>query len=136
MLKIWNTLPVAARWILLFPIVFIATLLLGITSRMLLLAGGLPLQILDLIYPPLMGMLALFSFFHLAPKGKLILLKVLISLRSLFIPLFIAFAIFRHLGADIEMSWEEYWTPFIGEILTLACSIWLYKHLKQEYTEP
>jgi hypothetical protein len=33
-------------------------------------------------------------------------------------------------GADIEISWNEWWSPFIGEILTLVASIWLYKYVK------
>ena len=71
--------------------------------------------------------------YHLAPATKLKLLIALISLRALLIPLFV-FGFYMHFqGADIDISWNEWWSPFIGEILTLVASIWLYKYVKEEF---
>jgi len=61
-------------------------------------------------------------------------LILFISLRTLFIPMFLVGFYLSMKGVDMEMSWNEWWAPFIGEILTLITSIWLYKYLKEEYS--
>ena len=71
--------------------------------------------------------------YHLAPAIKLKLLIAFISLRALLIPLFVLGFYMHFQGAGIDISWNEWWSPFIGEILTLVVSIWLYKYIKEGF---
>lgn len=130
-LELWNKIPVVLRWLLLFPIYLLITCVIGLVVRITVLAGGLPLPVFNLVFPPLMAVISLFIMYHLAPAIKLKLLIAFISLRALLIPLFV-FGFYMHFqGADIDISWNEWWSPFIGEILTLVASIWLYKYVKE-----
>ncbi|MCK5014566.1 MAG: hypothetical protein KAS66_12165 [Candidatus Omnitrophica bacterium] len=132
-LELWNKIPAFLRWLLLFPIYLLITCVIGLVVRITVLTGGLPLPVFNLVFPPLMAVISLFLMYHLAPATKLKLLIALISLRALLIPLFV-FGFYMHFqGADIDISWNEWWSPFIGEILTLVASIWLYKYVKEEF---
>ena len=132
-LRFWEKIPIFFRWLLLFPIVLIISVTIGIIIRITVLAGGFPLPIFNLVFPPIMAVIDLFIVYHLAPSIKFKLLIVLISLRSLLIPLFIFGFYMHYQGADMEISWNEWWAPFIGEILALIASLWLYKYLKEEF---
>lgn len=132
-MEYWEKLPVVIRWILLFPIYLILTIVIGIVIRISVLAGGLPVPVFNLLFPPIMAVVSLFVMYHLAPSIKFKIIVCLISLRSLFIPIFLIGFYAAMKGAEIDMSWNEWWAPFIGEILTLIASIWFYKYLKNEY---
>ncbi len=132
-MEYWEKLPVAIRWILLFPIYLLITVIIGIIIRISVLTGGLPLPVFNLLFPPIMAVVSLFVMYHLAPSIKFKLIVGLISLRALFIPIFLIGFYAAMKGAEIDMSWNEWWAPFTGEILTLIASIWLYKFLKTEY---
>ena len=131
-LELWEKIPVFLRWLLLFPIYLLITVIIGIIIRITVLAGGLPLPVFNLVFPPIMAVISLFIMYHLAPTIKLNLLIVLIALRTLLIPLFV-FGFYMHFqGTNIDISWNEWWSPFVGEILVLIASIWLYKYIKEE----
>ncbi len=90
------------------------------------------MPVFNLVFPPIMAVISLFIMYHLAPTIKLNLLIVLIALRTLLIPLFV-FGFYMHFqGTNIDISWNEWWSPFVGEILVLIASIWLYKYIKEE----
>lgn len=133
-LELWEKIPVFIRWLLLFPIYLLITVIIGIVIRITVLTGGLPLPVFNLVFPPIMAVVSLFIMYHIAPAIKLKLLIVLIALRALLIPLFVFGFYMNFQGADIDISWNEWWSPFIGEILTLIASIWLYKYIKGEFT--
>jgi len=131
-LELWEKIPVFLRWLLLLPIYLLITVIIGVVIRITVLAGGLPLPVFNLVFPPIMAVISLFIMYHIAPAIKLKLLIVLITMRALLIPLFV-FGFYMHFqGADIDISWNEWWSPFIGEILVLIASIWLYKYIKEE----
>ncbi len=132
MIELWEKMPVFLRWLLVFPIYLLITVIIGVIIRIIVLAGGLPLPIFNLVFPPIMAVISLFIMYHIAPAIKLKLLIVLIALRALLIPLFV-FGLYMHFrGADMNISWNEWWSPFVGEILVLIASIWLYKYIKEE----
>ena len=132
-LERWGKIPVFLRWLFLFPIYLFFTFIVGIFIRIAVLAVGLPSPVFHLVFPPIIAVYALHMIYHLAPAIKLKLLIAFIALRSLLIPLLVnGFYQYQHSqGMDIVLSWSEGWDPFIGEILTLIASIWLYKYLKK-----
>lgn len=132
-METWEKIPAFIRWILLFPIAFLIVAIAGIIIRISILAGGLPLPVFNLVFPPIMAVIYLFIMYILAPSIKFKLIIVLIILRSLFIPIFLVGFYFSFQGIEIDMSWNAQWAPFIGEIITLIASIWIYKYLKEEY---
>ena len=132
-LERWGKIAVFLRWLLLFPTYLFFTFIMGVVIRIIVLAVGLPLPVFHLVFPPIMAVYALYMIYHLAPAIKLKLLIAFITLRSLLIPLLVnGFYQYQHSrGVDIVLSWSEGWARFIGEILTLIASIWLYKYLKK-----
>lgn len=133
-METWEKLPKFIRWILLLPLAFLLVAVAGIIIRILVLSGGLPVFAFNLVFPPIMAAIYLYIIYLFAPSLKSKLLIVFISLRTLFIPMFLVGFYLSMKGVDMEMSWNEWWAPFIGEILTLITSIWLYKYLKEEYS--
>lgn len=135
LLEFWGKIPVALRWILLFPTYLFITCIIGFFVRITILDDGFPMPVFNLIFPPIMAVISLFILYHIAPAIKLILLVILITLRAFLIPLFV-FGFYMHFqDVGIDISWDKWWSPFIGEILTLIASIWIYKYIKEE-TEP
>jgi hypothetical protein len=132
MLKLSEKVPVFIRWLLLFPVYLLITLVIGLIIRITVIAGGLPLPVFNLIFPPMMAVISLFVLYHIAPAIKLKLLIVLITLRALLIPLFIFGFCMHFKGADIDISWGKWWSPFVGEILTLIASIWFYRLIRKD----
>ena len=107
-LELWEKIPVFVRWLLLFPIYLLITVIIGVIIRITVLAGGLPLPVFNLVFLPIMAVISLFIMYHIAPAIKLKLLIVLIALRALLIPLFV-FGLYMHFrGADINISWNEW----------------------------
>ena len=133
-METWEKLPTIIRWILLLPLAFLLVAVAGIIIRILVLSGGLSLSVFNLVFPPIMAVVYLYIIYLFAPSIKLKLIIGFISLRALFIPMFLVGFYLSMKGADMDMSWNEWWAPFIGEILTLITSIWLYKYLKEEYS--
>ena len=133
MMEIWEKIPAAIRWVLLFPIAFMIVAIAGTILRISILAGGMPLPVFNLVFPPIMAVIYLFIVYLLAPSKKFKLIMALIVIRSLFIPMFLLGFYLYYRGVKLDMSWNEWWSPFIGEIISLVPSIWFYKYLKEEH---
>jgi len=132
-MEIWEKIPAAIRWVLLFPIAFMIVAIAGTILRISILAGGMPLPVFNLVFPPIMAVIYLFIVYLLAPSKKFKLIMALIVIRSLFIPMFLLGFYLYYRGVKLDMSWNEWWSPFIGEIISLVPSIWFYKYLKEEH---
>ena len=76
----------AVRWMLVFPTAVIVPGTLGTIGGILVLAGGFPVLLYDVLYPPAVGLFSLYLVFRLAPAHQRRTVLILIALRSLFIP--------------------------------------------------
>ena len=133
MFKKWNELPESIRWIFFLPVLALIHFIFGFIARGLMYSWDLSPFAFNLIFPAVIELIGLFLVFQLVPKKKYLFVLIFIILRSLFIPIFVLKFIFLQDVVDTSFSWNDYWSPFLAEILTLASSIWFYKYLKTEH---
>lgn len=140
-IKWYNKWPEWLRWILFLPISLIFSIIAWfIILRFFLIPRDGDLDIfcipfvINVLHPAIVQMIFLFLVFLTVPRGKLICVKILIILRSLVLIIFITQPIINFMGAGLPYD-IIFFKDFIGEILTLAVSTYLFKELKKEVIE-
>ena len=136
----YNKLPRWLRWILFLPISLISSVALWFIILWFFLTpadGSIDIFsfgfVIEILHPVVVQVIFLALVFFTVPRGKLIWVKALIMLRALILLFFIAQPVLNFMGADLPYD-IEFLKDLIGEILTLAASIWLFRELKNEQT--
>ena len=141
MLERYNKWPEWVRWILFLPISFVFSVALWFFILWFFLTpadGSIDIFsfgfVIEILHPVVVQVLFLALVFFTVPRGKLIWVKTLIILRALILVFFVAQPVLNFMGADLPYD-IEFLKDLVGEILTLAASIWLFRELKEEETK-
>jgi hypothetical protein len=89
--------------------------------------------VIEILHPVVVQVLFLYLVFFTVPQGELMWVKILIMLRALFLIIFITHPVLNFMGAGLPYD-MKFFEGFIGEILTLIASIWLFRELKNRPT--
>ncbi len=133
----YNKLPEWLRWVLFLPASSLFSVVAGwfllLTVANYLGGWGIRLQVM---YPAVLQALFLVGICATVPRAKKLVVTILIVLRSVFLLLFITITAIVMLGIfpDIveEMDWQNWWAPFIGEIIVFGVSIGFYRMISEE----
>ncbi len=137
----YNRLPEWIRWILFLPISLVSSIILWFFILWFFLTpshGVIDIFsfdfVIEILHPVVVQVIFLAFIFYTVPRGKLIWVKVLIVIRALILVFFVAQPVLNFMGATLPYD-TVFFKDFVGEILTLIASIWLFKELKKEATK-
>lgn len=124
--------PEWLRWILFLPISFVLSVFFGYAILLSANFAGIftPTRA-DILHPVIVQTFFLLFVYITVPRSKLVWVAAFIGLRSLWLLLFIAQPVLNLIGTDIAYD-SAFFKDALGEVLTLAVSVYVYQKLKKE----
>lgn len=131
----YDALPEWLRWIICWPmslVIAVAVWWLVATGA---LSAGAYAFIIRLSHPVVVQVSFLVAIYYTVPRAKLGIVLTFIILRTFFLVFFLVFTPLLLFGVlpqeEVPMNWEDWWGPFLGEVLTLAASVSIYKAARE-----
>lgn len=134
-------LPEWFRWIICWPISSLSAFLIWIALDSSARYIGAYEFVLAVVHPVIIQIIFLYFLFETVPRAKLGIILTGITLRSLFLLIFVIqiiamflayFGIIKGVINPFEPVDKIWWKEFIGEVVTIIASISLYKSLRHK----